>query len=377
MPRRAPGESAVLPSWSVVWSSPSGSGSRSPARRRRLSDGRAPITTSRRRGARPRAPSTATPSRHCARPWRYPIAIDPPDSSGSLTATPVVADETVYVQDMRSNVYALRLDDGRLRWRHDIGFRNPGPNGLAIEGDRVYGVRRSVFALDAADGRPVWSRRILADVEYFVDIAPQVAGDRVFASTIGFAPRGRGALYALDRRTGRTIWRFDTIKDPWRYPLEAGGGGAWNTPSVDGDDVFWGISNPTPWADRASGRTAAPSPAGALHRFPRRDGPEDRDAAVARPGHPARHPRLRLPPAADPRRSRRGSHHLGSGKAGVVIAWNRTSGRRPLGAEGRSPPKRQRAASTRTSWTSFQVSTAASRRRWRSPRDASVPVVNL
>lgn len=259
--------------------------------------------------------------------WRHAVAIDPPDSSGSLTATPVVADETVYVQDMRSNVYALRLDDGRLRWRHDIGFRNPGPNGLAIEDDRVYGVTdESVFALDAADGRPVWSRRILTDVEYFVDIAPQVAGDRVFASTVGFAPRGRGALYALDRHTGRTIWRFDTIKDPWRYPLEAGGGGAWNTPSVDGDDVFWGISNPTPWGGTRKRPNGGSFPGPALYT----DSLVVTDAKTGAlrwhdqvTPHDIRDYDFHLPPVLGDADGE--AAVFGAGKAGVVIAWSRES----------------------------------------------------
>ena len=94
----------------------------------------------------------------------------------------------------------------------------------------------------------------------FVDIAPQVADGLVYASTIGLPPNGHGALYALDAGTGAMRWRLSTIQKPWRFPSEAGGGGAWYTPSVDGGEVYWGIANPTPSGARASTRTAAPTP---------------------------------------------------------------------------------------------------------------------
>ena len=70
--------------------------------------------------------------------WRFRFRI-PPGDSGALTATPVVADGIVYVQDMRSNVYALDLKTGELLWRRLFSARNPGPNGLAVDAGRVYG----------------------------------------------------------------------------------------------------------------------------------------------------------------------------------------------------------------------------------------------
>jgi glucose dehydrogenase len=65
---------------------------------------------------------------------------------------------------------------------------------------------------------------------------------------VGFAPFGRGAAYALDAGTGAIRWKFETIKEPWRFPLEAGGGGFWNPVSIDGEGrVYGGNSNPAPW----------------------------------------------------------------------------------------------------------------------------------
>jgi outer membrane protein assembly factor BamB len=127
--------------------------------------------------------------------------------------------------------------------------RNNGPNGIAYDSGRIYGATDTdAFALDAANGRELWSRHMTSMAEQFVEIAPVVRDGVVYMSTVGFAPFGRGAAYALDADTGRVKWRFVTIKEPWRFAIEAGGGGFWNPVSIDEDGrVYGGNSNPAPW----------------------------------------------------------------------------------------------------------------------------------
>jgi alcohol dehydrogenase (cytochrome c) len=145
-------------------------------------------------------------------------------------------------------VFALDRKTGKLRWARIYTSPNDGPNGVAVGYGRVYAATdTTAFALNARTGKRIWSRRLADSDEQFVDIAPVAADGRVYLSTVGFPPGGRGALYALDARTGKRVWRFDTIRDPWRFPL-AGGGGAWYPLSVDGAGrVYAGISNPGPW----------------------------------------------------------------------------------------------------------------------------------
>jgi glucose dehydrogenase len=180
--------------------------------------------------------------------WRFRIQAEPRES-GSLTANPIVVGDTVYVQDMLSNVFALDRATGRVRWTARFGHGNPGPNGLAAGYGRIYGATdTTVFALDRESGRRLWRRRILTPVEHFVDVAPVVANGFVYTSTVGFPPAGKGALYALDALTGRVRWKFVTIEEEWRYPRLAGGGGAWFPVSVDeAGRVYSGNSNPGPW----------------------------------------------------------------------------------------------------------------------------------
>jgi outer membrane protein assembly factor BamB len=180
--------------------------------------------------------------------WRFRVRNGGAED-GALTATPLVRDGHVYVQDMRSDVFALDARTGRVLWARRFGARSPGPNGLAADGGLLFGsTDTTVFALELEGGRTRWSRRILSPVEQYVDVAPVVANGLVYTSTVGYPPRGRGFLYALDERNGRVRWRFDTIRDPWRFPELAGGGGAWQPPSVDADGrVYVGTANPAPW----------------------------------------------------------------------------------------------------------------------------------
>jgi outer membrane protein assembly factor BamB len=167
---------------------------------------------------------------------------------GAITANPIIAGGTVYVQDSTSSVYAISAEDGALRWKHAFSAPNDGPNGLTVAGDRLYtATDTTALALDAATGKLLWQRRLANRYEQFVAIAPVVDRGRVYYSTQGFPPGGRGALYALSLRTGELVWRFQTIAQPWPNP-RAGGGGAWYPVSVDEHgDVYAGIANPAPW----------------------------------------------------------------------------------------------------------------------------------
>jgi alcohol dehydrogenase (cytochrome c) len=180
--------------------------------------------------------------------WRFRFT-GKPGFSGSFASTPVADRDTVYVQDLSSNVFALDRDTGALRWQHRFRAVTDGPNGLALDGGQVYGATDAdAFALSADTGDELWRRHLTSGREQFVDIAPVVWKGLVFLSTVGYAPFGRGTIYALDADTGVVRWKFDTIERPWRYPLEAGGGGLWYPVSVDSDGrLYAGNSNPSPW----------------------------------------------------------------------------------------------------------------------------------
>ncbi|HEV2591231.1 MAG TPA: PQQ-binding-like beta-propeller repeat protein [Gaiellaceae bacterium] len=252
--------------------------------------------------------------------WRFRIRAAPKES-GAMTATPVIADGVVYVEDLKSNVYALDLGTGLIKWRRVFDNTSPGPNGLAVAGGRVYGVTDAeAFALSASTGRILWRRLLVSPTEQFVEMAPLSDGGRLYVSTIGLSPGGRGAIYALDAATGRLDWRFDTIKGRWRFPGEAGGGGAWYPPSVVGGVVYWGTTNPYPYGGSRAHPNGAAFAGAALYT-------DSLLALDAKSGallwyrqvtpHDVRDYDFQLPPIVTRRLV------VGAGKAGRVIAWDR------------------------------------------------------
>jgi alcohol dehydrogenase (cytochrome c) len=184
--------------------------------------------------------------------FKLPATLVPSGPSfGSLTATPIVTDGVVYLQDLGNNVYALDLATGKLKWEYQVSAKvvEAGPNGVAVADGVVYGTTMTdVFALSARTGRTIWvDQNLLSSGQGAFGIQPQVANGRVYlASSIGTGPGG-GVLLALDARTGKLIWKVNTILPASNSSATSrfGTGGAWETPLVATDgSVTFGIGNP-------------------------------------------------------------------------------------------------------------------------------------
>jgi outer membrane protein assembly factor BamB len=171
---------------------------------------------------------------------------------GSLAMTPIIVDDVVYVQDLRCNVYALSLSTGSLIWEYTVNraeLSGPGPNGVAVSHDVVYGFTpTAAFALNATTGHPLWvNKKILKKGQGTFGIQPQVADGRVYAASQYGSGRGGGILFALNAVTGKVIWKFNTLKKTsvGVTSLGLGAGGAWETPLVGSDgSVTYGTGNP-------------------------------------------------------------------------------------------------------------------------------------
>jgi alcohol dehydrogenase (cytochrome c) len=170
---------------------------------------------------------------------------------GSYASTPVIANGVIYSQDLESNVQAIDLESGEVIWSKKYQSPSHGPNGLAVEGGHVYGATASeAFALDQETGKEVW----LTPLNGAVDMAPGVNDGTVYVSTVPETPAAEyeagavGILYAMDGKTGKKLWEWDTVpKDLWGKPDVNSGGGLWYPPSFDEKGfVYAGTGNPAP-----------------------------------------------------------------------------------------------------------------------------------
>jgi len=279
-------------------------------------------------GTRAAAHSTITAANvHALHPvWRFAFT-GPPGATGIFSATPVADADTIYVEDLRSNVFALDRETGKVRWAHHYDAPNEGPNGIAVEGGRLYGATDTdAFALAAGNGRELWRRHLTNAREQFVDVAPVPWQAFVFVGTVGYAPGGRGKIYGLDAATGVVRWRFDTIERAWTHPQLSGGGGIWYPVSVDSDGkLYAGTANPGPWGGTRQfpNGAAFPGPArftDSLVVLDAKTGLLDWTDQVT--PHDVRDYDFEATPIVA------GELVIGAGKAGHVIAWSRTTHKR-------------------------------------------------
>ena len=126
----------------------------------------------------------------------------------------------------------------KLAWEvKDLGH---GFASVSISGDRIFtagdkGAESFVHALNAADGKPVWSAKLGKAGEVG---QPAFEGPRATPTTDGqevFAVSQWGDLVAYDAGTGKELWRKDYTKD------FGGGAPFWGyseSPLIDGEQVI-------------------------------------------------------------------------------------------------------------------------------------------
>ncbi len=119
----------------------------------------------------------------------------------------------------QQHLLALDGKNGRKLWSTPVGKEaNDGPNCTpTFDGDRVYalGTEGDLVCCDAATGQELWRKNFAKDFDgrmmsgWGYSESPLVDGEKLIVT-----PGGRdAALVALDRRTGRELWRTKLPED--------------------------------------------------------------------------------------------------------------------------------------------------------------------
>lgn len=186
--------------------------------------------------------------------WTAPISGT--SNFGSYASTPVIDKGVVYSQDLASNVQALSLESGKVLWTKNYSQPDEGPNGIVVAGGRVFGATPTeAFALDQKTGKQIWSVTLPRNEHEGIDMAPGYHDGMVYVSTVPlntnstYEGGGVGILWALDAKTGKKLWHFNTVpNDLWGNPKVNAGGGVWYPPAFDEKGfMYFGTGNPAPY----------------------------------------------------------------------------------------------------------------------------------
>jgi quinohemoprotein ethanol dehydrogenase len=190
------------------------------------------------------------------------------DPLAELEATPIEVDGRLFITDGHDDIFALNAATGKKLWEFD-GFNDEAQlaafflccgrnnHGVAFGEGTVFVGRfdDSVVALNAETGKVVWQTTV-ADFHDKVSInsAPQFvkSGGRelVIISLSGGEYEIRGQVFALDAKTGNTVWHFSTTQ-PTSFAgnsFQTGGAAVWVPPAIDADLglIYLSVGNAAP-----------------------------------------------------------------------------------------------------------------------------------
>lgn len=137
---------------------------------------------------------------------------------GTISSTPVIADETIYVGCDDSNLYAVGASAGEQQWQFAAGDSIKSSPALFNGTIYVGSDDHSIYAIEAASGDEMWS----FETDRAVVSSPKVKDGTVFVGSKD------GNLYALDSQTGEMEWSHDT------------GAAIQSAPAIDNTTIYVG-----------------------------------------------------------------------------------------------------------------------------------------
>ena len=157
----------------------------------------------------------------------------------SQQGTPVVKDGVMYITTGEQDIFALDAKTGNLIWEYRTPSRsqdadNKAKRGVALGEGMVFGVRgrhpqartaqgrpepvTRLFALDQKTGKTLWKHELGEDVpknlRQYVAAPPLYYKGLVYMSISGGDGGLRGRLTAHDAKTGKEVWRWWAVPGP-------------------------------------------------------------------------------------------------------------------------------------------------------------------
>ncbi|MCF7849264.1 MAG: PQQ-like beta-propeller repeat protein [Kiritimatiellales bacterium] len=149
---------------------------------------------------------------------------------GEGFSTPSVANGKIYVmgdKDGACRVFALKESDGKILWDTKVGEpgghkKYPGPRSTpTVDGNVIYSLTQNgdLYCLAAKDGKVVWQKNLGDDFGgkmmsgWKWSESVLIDGDKLLCTPGGT----EGTVIALNKKTGKKIWRCKDLTDPASY----------------------------------------------------------------------------------------------------------------------------------------------------------------
>ena len=184
-------------------------------------------------------------------------------------AQPLVHDGVVYIATGQNDVFAISVDTGKVLWEYRSGLKDGDAfvcclwanRGVGLGDGRIYLGRLDavLVALDQRTGKVLWETRTGEPKQgYSLTAAPLYYNGMVIIGTAGGDLGIRGWVRAFDAKTGKQVWRFDTIPGPGEFGHDTwpansaawqwGGAPVWSTPAIDPQLglIYFSTGNPGP-----------------------------------------------------------------------------------------------------------------------------------
>jgi quinohemoprotein ethanol dehydrogenase len=151
-----------------------------------------------------------------------------------LEATPIVIDGVMYTSGVAGRAYAFDAATGKQLWAFEPEVNmqvnrtvccDMANRGVAVARGKVFvaALDAQLYALDAKTGKVLWKADTVDDHKRGVNStgAPEVAGDVVLIGNGGAEYDVRGYVSAYDLESGALKWRFHTVpRDPKLGPQD-------------------------------------------------------------------------------------------------------------------------------------------------------------
>ena len=167
-------------------------------------------------------------------------------TTGDVSATPAVVDGAVYFGDFGGTLWKLNAKTGEVMWSHlvsdytgisgDLARTSPSLfKDILVVGDLK---APKLLGIDAKTGALRWMTDVHPDPKGIMTGSPVLAGDTIFTGISASGASGpnatfRGAIVAVDARTGRLLWRSYSLPDNGGVPGGYAGATMFSPPAVD------------------------------------------------------------------------------------------------------------------------------------------------